>query len=280
MCKRLILRHYDYFGARYYDSELSVWLSVDPLNILYPNQSPFAYAGNNPIFYVDPDGRTIVPHGSDEFMAQFYKDLEMLSQTDEGKKIVDYLQSPSILINVFENGWGNSTFNSSTNVLNYDNNNLFDYDYDGVEYVSFIALGHELKHAYDKYTMSNFYTSSTLDKERSAIKFENYLRSVFKNELDKRGIPFALRYTYSEGKSYLGGRVVIFGRKHNLFDSKKTEIDFNPHLERINTSFKYSINKTYNVGDRSIKIVNPGIKVTTKTYENKNSERHKTVLNL
>ncbi len=50
---------YHYFGARYYDSELSVWLSVDPLAD-HPNQvdkSPYAYTWNSPVNLVDPDGR-------------------------------------------------------------------------------------------------------------------------------------------------------------------------------------------------------------------------------
>ncbi|MFW5983316.1 MAG: hypothetical protein ACOCQ4_02355, partial [bacterium] len=29
-----------YFGARYYDSDVSVWLSVDPMSDKYPHLSP------------------------------------------------------------------------------------------------------------------------------------------------------------------------------------------------------------------------------------------------
>jgi RHS repeat-associated protein len=47
---------YFYFGARYYDSDLSVWLSVDPMASKYPNTSNYAYVENNPIKYVDPNG--------------------------------------------------------------------------------------------------------------------------------------------------------------------------------------------------------------------------------
>ena len=32
------------------------WLSVDPLADKYPNISPYAYCGWNPIGLVDPDG--------------------------------------------------------------------------------------------------------------------------------------------------------------------------------------------------------------------------------
>ena len=51
---------YCYFGARYYDSDLSdLFLSVDPMSDKYPNISPYAYCAWNPVKYLDPDGRTI-----------------------------------------------------------------------------------------------------------------------------------------------------------------------------------------------------------------------------
>jgi RHS repeat-associated protein len=46
-----------YYGARYYNPKWSTWLSVDPLAEKYPEISPYAYCANNPIIYIDPDGR-------------------------------------------------------------------------------------------------------------------------------------------------------------------------------------------------------------------------------
>jgi RHS repeat-associated protein len=57
--ERDIETNYDYFGARYYDSELGRWLSVDPLADKYPGLSPYNYTLNNPLKYVDPDGREV-----------------------------------------------------------------------------------------------------------------------------------------------------------------------------------------------------------------------------
>ncbi|KAF5029961.1 hypothetical protein DSECCO2_643110 [anaerobic digester metagenome] len=57
---------YSYFGARYYDSDLSVWLSVDPLAKEYPGLSPYMYVAGNPIKLVDPDGERIFLRGSKE----------------------------------------------------------------------------------------------------------------------------------------------------------------------------------------------------------------------
>jgi RHS repeat-associated protein len=52
---------YGYFGARYYNSGLSIWLSVDPMSDKYPSMSPYNYCANNPVMLVDPDGRKIHP---------------------------------------------------------------------------------------------------------------------------------------------------------------------------------------------------------------------------
>ena len=45
-----------YFGARYYSSDLSIWLSVDPMSDKYPSLGPYTYCANNPIKLVDPNG--------------------------------------------------------------------------------------------------------------------------------------------------------------------------------------------------------------------------------
>ena len=45
-----------YFGSRYYSSDLSIWLSVDPMSEKYPYQSGYVYCGNKPLRIVDPDG--------------------------------------------------------------------------------------------------------------------------------------------------------------------------------------------------------------------------------
>ena len=56
-----------YFGSRYYSSDLSVWLSVDPMAAKYPSLSPYTYCANNPVRVVDPDGETIDPASQDEW---------------------------------------------------------------------------------------------------------------------------------------------------------------------------------------------------------------------
>ena len=46
-----------YYGARYYDPRLSLWMSVDPLGEADISTSSYAFCGNNPINRIDPDGK-------------------------------------------------------------------------------------------------------------------------------------------------------------------------------------------------------------------------------
>ena len=46
-----------YYGARYYEPRLSLWISTDPLEEKYPHTSSYCYTFNNPIKYIDPTGR-------------------------------------------------------------------------------------------------------------------------------------------------------------------------------------------------------------------------------
>jgi RHS repeat-associated protein len=45
-----------YYGFRYYAAWLYRFVSVDPLQFEYPHYTPFQYAGNKPISYIDLDG--------------------------------------------------------------------------------------------------------------------------------------------------------------------------------------------------------------------------------
>src|SRR5690606_31552909 len=44
-----------YYGARYYDPRVRVWMRVDPLAEKFPGWSQYNYALQNPIKYIDPD---------------------------------------------------------------------------------------------------------------------------------------------------------------------------------------------------------------------------------
>ncbi|WPO81568.1 RHS repeat-associated core domain-containing protein [Chryseobacterium sp. JJR-5R] len=52
-----------YYGARYYNPKWSQWYGVDPLAEKMPSWSPYVYTFDNPVNFVDPDGREPIGPG-------------------------------------------------------------------------------------------------------------------------------------------------------------------------------------------------------------------------
>lgn len=109
------LEEYDY-GSRFYDVQIGRWNVQDPLSEKFSSMSPYVYAANNPVLFVDPNGEEIWINYGDNQRAQ-YKDgklydekgkevksddtflnsvagfLDLMNGTDAGKAVVDDLVS-------------------------------------------------------------------------------------------------------------------------------------------------------------------------------------------
>ena len=48
-----------YYGARYYEPRLSLWMSCDPMQEKYPYVTTYSYTIDNPIKFIDSDGRIV-----------------------------------------------------------------------------------------------------------------------------------------------------------------------------------------------------------------------------
>ena len=55
------------FGARIYDARIAKWLSCDPAQCEYPHTSTYAFALNNPLIFLDPDGKRVYYAGGASF---------------------------------------------------------------------------------------------------------------------------------------------------------------------------------------------------------------------
>ena len=84
-----------YYGARYYDPKMSVWLGVDPKFAHYPGLSPYAFVENNPLAFVDPDGKQSIfvngmhfgTGGKAEYWSGVDQSLMAATHEDESKAI-------------------------------------------------------------------------------------------------------------------------------------------------------------------------------------------------
>lgn len=77
------------FGARMLDPRVGRWFAPDKFEAKYPNLSPYAYSGNNPILFKDIDGRdfiVVIDHKNKTITIKqivFYKD-EAAKKADQG----------------------------------------------------------------------------------------------------------------------------------------------------------------------------------------------------
>ena len=116
---------YSYFGARYYDSGLSIWLSVDPMSDNTPFATPYAYCANNPVRFVDPtgmewediDGKPIEDHSKIKVYI-FYNPEDFDSQSKQMYKdaVAKYGEGSVAMSNVtttaeFAQDWGDMASN-------------------------------------------------------------------------------------------------------------------------------------------------------------------------
>jgi hypothetical protein len=71
-----------------YDAQIARWQVIDPMAGKYESWTPYSYCLNNPIIFVDPDGRTVDPASQDEWNKQ---KKAVTNQRDKLQKTVDDL---------------------------------------------------------------------------------------------------------------------------------------------------------------------------------------------
>jgi len=163
-------------GARWYDSDAGRFLSLDPAATEYPSLSDYNYVAGNPIFMLDPDGRKLKPyHNRNSIDAQ---GLAKIAATTKGAAYLKTLIHANGVNGTFyldEVFWsGSSQYDSRTNVISYAPS-VYRFGFD-----EYNVLGHETAHAIDDRKGKRLYSRASQKlSEKRAVKFENYLRSVY-----------------------------------------------------------------------------------------------------
>ena len=89
----------DYMLARSYAYDVGRFLRPDPMQGEYPGISPYAYANNNPLKYVDPDGNKLrfAPGSSAEFRRHFASAVQYLNQHKRSTRLARLERHESIV---------------------------------------------------------------------------------------------------------------------------------------------------------------------------------------
>ena len=112
-----------YYGARYYEPKLSLWMSVDPLQEKYPNISTYCYAANSPIKFIDSDGRKLLfASGTTEAFKQKFRAAIMYLHEHNADGIIAQIDKSSTIIYITERVGEASAFSKTKKTIYWDPN--------------------------------------------------------------------------------------------------------------------------------------------------------------
>ncbi|MCK0115027.1 hypothetical protein MWU32_03405 [Gelidibacter sp. F63206] len=199
------------FGARNYDKWLGRWMNIDPLADKYRDFTPYNYTANNPILYMDPDGRDIIISGNTK--DAMFK-LAQIAATRTGSTRINRLinsRSNYTMESVF---WSsNSSYDPQKNNIKYPSS-VWRYSIDGGAPGASYVAGHEITHAYND-DMGHRLTRK--QNETSSVNFGNYMRSVYGEK--------KMRTSYF-------GLGLKFGKNEKLYNFKQEKVnDFKQTLD-------------------------------------------------
>ena len=217
---------YSYFGARYYNSDLSIWLSVDPMADKYPSLSPYVYCANNPVKLVDPNGEDIWIVGDDgvrykynngnfytkegnkytpesgSFLSKAGNAIDKLKGTKTGNRLIGFFEGSDnkdvIIESDSKSTCDNLTLDSESGefisqTIRWNSEGTNIETTAGEQKNSTADLGHEFSHVYDNAKnikgLRDLCPNKGSRSEWRAVYRENCMR-------EEMGLPYRTGYTF------------------------------------------------------------------------------------
>ena len=178
-----------YYGARYYDPRLSLWISTDPKEEIYSNISSYCYVANNPITISDPNGMELKVVSSEALNVLAHtlhpEDRQYLQLNENG-----YIDSQLLNRGVQSSKSGSENLNYLSEIVNSSQDVVFFGAVNGYDYYD----------SHDKLVKSYEFEPAMVDNELQSLmsefsgtpeqraKYENHLKSMgFKDEVEVTG---------------------------------------------------------------------------------------------
>jgi RHS repeat-associated protein len=203
--------------ARNYDVSLGRLMNLDPLAEDYDNLSPFVYAANNPVFYIDPDSQRIAIYGNEDYRNKVLFQLALLAASSDTRNdlIMNAINSKRTLVFADVEGvLGDNTFDgvggSNYNVVGYDANGEGYLDEDNgrngekLYKNSSTTLAHELGH-FESITKGNKRGLLLDDKGRASYDRSDEVYAVERENSVRKELGL-------DERTHYGGRN-IYGKK-------------------------------------------------------------------
>ena len=253
-----------YYGARYYEPRLSLWMSCDPMQEKYPSISAYTYTNGNPIVFVDIMGlypkHLLQLHKTSWWKSDYYTFtpvavhlLSLVSGVNKNNiaKAKVYERSVSHPYPWYgSESYGGITLPEGNGYAITFTNNLFDDNDLGENYYEWLNIAsHEVGHINhidesNKFADANYQTSleaSIYSKDpviisKSANRIGSYLTKFAYSYIESGGHDFSPLEKQAENGS------IVF-RNFNKFVNQKYGANSLENLIKSNNTDKYKINK-------------------------------------